>query len=58
MSIIYSFFLVCPSECEWHVFRISIKIQKKQQKKTRENGRKKEIKFKNATNNPCILTII
>ena len=58
MSIIYSFFLVCPSECEWHLFRTNIKIQKMQQKKTRENERKKEIKSKNTTNNPYILKII
>lgn len=41
MSIIYSFFLVCPSEGEWHLFRTNIKIQKNA---TKENKRKRKKK--------------
>ena len=43
MSIIYSFFLVCPSECEWHLFRTNIKIQKNA---TKEKDRTWERKVK------------
>lgn len=42
MSIIYSFFLVCPSEGEWHLFRTNIKIQKKCNKRKQEKTKEKK----------------